>query len=75
MAITGMEERDHIPLGEISREHDLEEFDSDLDDSRRDEDVNDNVIVDMSDDDDDFGFSNNTGKTQTLFNRLPFLKR
>ena len=63
-----------MPLGEMSREHELEEFDSDLDGSRRDEDVNDSVNVDMSDDEDDFGFSNNTGKTQTLFDRLPFLK-
>ena len=61
MAITGREERDHIPLGEMSREHDPEEFDSDLDDSTRDEDVPDNVIDDISDDD-DFDFSNNTGK-------------
>ena len=75
MAITGTEERDHISLGELSGVHDLEEFGSDLDDSRRDEDVNDNVIVDMSDDDDDdFGFSNNTGKTQTLFDSLPFFQ-
>ena len=37
MAITGTEQRDHIPFGEVSRDHDLEEFDSDLDDSRRDE--------------------------------------
>ena len=73
MAITGTEERDHIPLGEMSQEHHLEEFDSDLDDSREDEDVNDNVIVDMSDDDDgDFSFSNNTGKKKQFTH---FLKK
>ena len=58
MTITGREERDPVALTD-----DVDEFDSDLDDSirRDDDDENDNVIDDTSDDD-SYDFSSNTGQ-------------